>query len=86
MERNRQDYQHDARHPFQVGEEYANRQGTYEVVEINPPFMTVRYASGELMTAEITILERSWENLQSPPEPPGAAPRPRRSPAMAGCG
>jgi hypothetical protein len=62
-----------------VGESYANRQGKYEVVEITPPNMTVRYETGELMRADITILARIWENIQSPAE--HAEPGPRQRPA-----
>ncbi len=69
-------------HPFEVGETYANRNGSYEVVEIAPPKMTIRYANGRTDVADIAILARIWENLQLPPEVPEEEPR-RRTPAKA---
>lgn len=76
-ERARQDFQQPASHPFRVGETYANRQGRYEVVEIAPPVMTVRYENGGLMMADIAILARIWENLHLPAEQPESGPRVR---------
>ena len=76
-ERARQDLQRPASHPFRVGETYANRQGKYEVMEIAPPNMTVRYETGGLMMADITILARIWENMQLPPEHAEPGPRQR---------
>ena len=63
--------------PFRVGETYANRQGNYEVMEIDPPKMTVRYANGRLLVADIATLARIWDNLQLPPDLPEPKPRPR---------
>lgn len=70
-------------HPFEVGETYANRNGSYEVVEIAPPKMTIRYANGRTDVADIAILARIWENLQLPPEVPEEEPRRRTSAAAA---
>src|SRR5512135_1742021 len=64
-------------YPFQVGETYANRQGNYEVLEIAPPKITVRYEDGGLLVADIAVLARIWANLQSPEELPKPRPRPR---------
>lgn len=64
-------------HPFQVGETYANRQGNYEVMEIAPPKITVRYEDGGLLVADIAVLARIWDNLHSPEELPEPSPRPR---------
>jgi hypothetical protein len=66
-------------HPFHVGGLYANRNGEYEVVEIAPPKMTVRYHNGGTLVADIAILARIWENLQAPPEAPEPRPRAARS-------
>ncbi len=63
--------------PFEVGEMYANRRGSYEVMQIAPPKMTIRYDDGELVTADIAILARIWDNLHAPPEQPEAGPRQR---------
>lgn len=73
-ERARQVYDRPGSHPFRVGEMYANRRGNYEVMQIAPPKMVVRYDDGELLTADITILARIWNNMQLPPEVPEAAP------------
>jgi hypothetical protein len=67
-------------HPFQVGETYANRLGNYEVLEIAPPRMTVRYEDGRLWVGDIEILARIWGNLQLPEEVPEPRPR-QRTPA-----
>lgn len=74
-ERARQDYNRPEAHPFMVGETYANRRGKYEVLELAPPRMTVRYEDGERITADIMILARIWENLKLPPEKPEAPAR-----------
>jgi hypothetical protein len=68
-------------HPFRVGGLYANRNGEYEVVDIAPPKMTVRYHDGGMLVADIAILARIWENLQAPPEVPEPRPRATRSTA-----
>jgi hypothetical protein len=62
---------------FRVGEMYANRRGNYEVMQIAPPKMTIRYDDGQLVTPDIVILARIWDNMQVPPEQPEPAPRPR---------
>ena len=66
-------------HPFRVGDTYANRQGTYEVMEIAPPTITVRYENGQMMVADIAILARIWDNMQSLPELPEPKPRSQAS-------
>ena len=66
-------YEPTVTHPFVVGGLYANRQGEYEVLEIAPPKMTVRYHDGGLLVADIVILARIWENMQAP----APAPEPR---------
>ena len=76
-QRAREQYEQPASHPFRVGEMYANRRGNYEVMQIAPPKMTVRYDDGEFLTADIVILARIWDNLQAPPEQPETAARPR---------
>lgn len=75
--RARHGFQQAELHPFHIGETYANRQGKYEVIEIAPPNMTVRYESGALLKANITILARIWENMQLPPENSGPGSRRR---------
>jgi hypothetical protein len=70
IDRARQAHERSAPCPFSVGETYANRLGKYEVMELRPPKMTIRYEDGALVTAEIAILARIWDNLQMPPEQP----------------
>jgi hypothetical protein len=78
MATNHDRYQ-DQGHPFHVGGLYANRNGEYEVVDIAPPKMTVRYHDGGTLVADIAILARIWENLQAPPEAPEPRARATRS-------
>ncbi len=64
-------------HPFRVGEIYANRVGEYEVIDISPPKMTIRYHSNnQLLVTDIALSARIWENLHLPPE---VAEEPTRS-------
>jgi hypothetical protein len=76
-QREREEHERPAAHRFRVGEMYANRRGNYEVMQIAPPKMTIRYDDGELVTADIAILARIWDNMQLPPEQPENGPRPR---------
>jgi hypothetical protein len=78
-ERAQADFQRPAPYPFRIGQTYANRQGKYEVIEIAPPNMTIRYESGALLMADIRILARIWENMQLPPEHAEPEPRQRAS-------
>ncbi len=56
-------------HPFRVGEMYANRVGEYEVIDISPPKMTIRYHSNnQILVTDIALSARIWENLHLPPE------------------
>ena len=56
-------------HPFRVGEIYANRVGEYEVIDISPPKMTIRYHSNnQILVTDIALSARIWENLHLPPE------------------
>lgn len=63
-------------YPFRVGGLYANRNGEYEVVDIAPPKMTVRYHDGGTLVADIAILARIWENMQAPEPAPETRARP----------
>jgi hypothetical protein len=73
------------KHPFRVGEKYRNRKGEYEVVKLEEPKMMIRYADGQVFTADIGAQAQIWENIQAedrlpprPPEPP-VPPRGRDS-------
>ncbi len=48
---------------FEVNGEYANRKGTYTVLAIDGPIMSVRYADGTNADLKINIQERIWENI-----------------------
>jgi hypothetical protein len=79
-------------HRLEIGKTYANRDGAYEVLSIDPPKMTIRYENGRVLVADIATLVRIWENLQAEAVPlkpePRAAPRrtasTRRSPRTEG--
>jgi hypothetical protein len=50
---------------FEVGEKYANRKGTYTVLELNGPKMTVQYEDGTTAELNIAIQHRIWENIDA---------------------
>ena len=50
---------------FEVGEKYANRKGTYTVLELNEPKMTVQYEDGTTSELNIAIQHRIWENIDA---------------------
>lgn len=53
---------------FEVNGEYANRKGTYTVLAIDGPIMSVRYTDGTHADLKINIQERIWENIQAEQE------------------
>ena len=48
---------------FEVGGQYANRNGTYTVIELNEPKMTVEYTDGTTAELNVAIQRRIWENI-----------------------
>ena len=48
---------------FEINGEYANRKGSYTVLAIDGPVMSVRYADGTHADLRISIQERIWENI-----------------------
>jgi hypothetical protein len=48
---------------FQEGQQYANRKGTYTVLELSEPRMTVQYEDGSTAELNIAIQHRIWENI-----------------------
>ena len=52
-------------HPFQVGGQYRNRDGEYEVVELDGPKMVIRYSDGRRLEATVKIQKRIWKNIQA---------------------
>ena len=51
-------------HPFKVGQQYRNRDGTYHVVSIDEPNMVIRYKNGYIIESSIILQARIWENMQ----------------------
>jgi hypothetical protein len=51
-------------HPFQVGKQYRNRDGAYQVISISEPNMVIRYQDGRTVTSSIALQARIWENIQ----------------------
>jgi hypothetical protein len=49
---------------FEVNGEYANRKGTYTVLAIDGPIMSVRYADGTHADLKINIQVRIWERAR----------------------
>ena len=53
---------------FEINGTYANRKGTYTVLSMDPPKMTVRYEDGSITDLNIDIQRRIWENILSEEE------------------
>lgn len=53
---------------FEVNGTYANRKGTYVVLSVDQPKMTVRYDDGTTAELNMNIQARIWENIQSEEE------------------
>ncbi len=49
---------------FEVGHRYENRRGAYEVIEITPPQIRIRYDSGEVINADLATQVRIIENMR----------------------
>lgn len=58
--------------PFEIGGSYRNRDGLYEVVELSPPSMTIRYRDGRELKTLIADQVRIWENIQIETDDPDA--------------
>lgn len=48
---------------FEVGRKYRNRDGRYEVLEINGDKMLIRYDDGRTQRVTVRIQERIWRNM-----------------------
>ena len=51
-------------HPFEVGKEYRNRNGIYEVLAIEEPKMRIRYEDGHEDVVTIAIQARIWQAIK----------------------
>jgi len=51
-------------HPFEVGKQYRNRDGEYQVISIDEPNMVIRYRDGYIIESSIILQARIWENIQ----------------------
>lgn len=52
-------------HPFQIGKQYRNRDGDYQVISINDPNMVIRYLDGRTLESSIALQARIWDNIQN---------------------
>lgn len=50
--------------PFEVGGQYRNRFGPYEVLAFEDQQMTILYENGRVQTTSIQIQARIWANIQ----------------------
>ena len=71
-------------HSFEIGKEYRNRNGTYEVLAIEGPEMRIRYKDGRETVVSIDKEARVWSMWKNIPAPepktvPKSAPR-KKSP------
>lgn len=48
---------------FEEGKSYANRNGTYTVLEVNGPKMKVRYDDGSEAELNVRLQQRIWDNI-----------------------
>ena len=51
-------------HPFEIGKEYRNRNGTYEVLAIQEPKMAIRYEDGRKALVTIATQARIWQAMK----------------------
>ena len=49
---------------FEVGQQYENRKGKYEVLEIEGDDMLIRWDAGEEATTTMTMQRRIIDNMQ----------------------
>lgn len=56
---------------FEVGQQYTNRKGTYEVIDIDKNTMIIRWENGEEATTSVTMQSRILDNMQRELEYPG---------------
>ena len=57
-------------HPFEIGDEYRDRNKAYTVLAIAGDNMTIRYNDGITQTVKIEAKARIWENIQADEAPP----------------
>jgi hypothetical protein len=66
---------------FEVGGRYENRKGPYEVIGISPPQIRIRYDSGEIIDADLSIQAQIIANMAHLPAPTHSRDaNPRRTP------
>lgn len=51
-------------HPFGISQYYRNREGEYQVIDMDDEMMTIRYMSGKTIRSDISFQQRIWENLE----------------------
>ncbi len=52
-------------HPFKLGGTYRNRDGEYEVVELNGPNMVIRYSDGRQIETTLNLQGRILKNIRA---------------------
>ncbi len=53
------------KHSFEIGKQYQNRDGKYQVISIHEPDMVIRYLDGRTIKSSIALQARIWEKLES---------------------
>ena len=61
-------------HAFEIGGNYRNRRGRYEVIELEGSRMVIRYSDGDTLEADVKTQWRIWQNIQQE----GQAEEPKR--------
>ena len=49
-------------HAFEIGGNYRNRRGRYEVIELEGSRMVIRYSDGDTLEADVKTQWRIWQN------------------------
>jgi len=73
-------------HPFRTGETYRNRDGSYEVEELDGRRLVIRYTDGRRLETTVKLQARIWRNIlseepiaeQSKPPAPQPETKPHR--------
>lgn len=67
-------------HPFETGQTYSTRHGTYEVLRLNETTMDVRFSDGREATLSITAQKLALHMEQLPPDRPVPPAKTTRQP------
>lgn len=67
-------------HKFEVGKEYSNRNGRYQVLSIEEPKMRIRYEDGREDNVTIAIQARIWQAIRDETQQPKPAGKKGKKP------